>query len=213
MPIPKNIQSIVNQVQFRDVLSIATEAKEEIQSAVVNLATNEKDFSTLHTAAEDLDDHEEFDLPEETHIIRRPRVVQEIEEEEEYDAEKNARALVHTLASIDSIVLSTAVVFKCRSTAGGSKGIALMKKALEKELYGQELNDADKKLILRMKAYRENLRLLSETTFMPETERERLIAMAIDYCEISKIKVSSAGAFWANYAGSVVERVTKIIIS
>lgn len=210
MPVPTNIRSIVNQVQFRDVLSIATEAKEEIQSAVVNLATNEKDFSTLHTAAEDLDDHEEYDEPEETHIIRRPIVV---EEDEEYDAEKNARALVHTLASIDSIILSTAVVFKCRSTAGGSKGIALMKKALEKELYGQELNDADKKLILRMKAYRENLKLLSETTFMPETERERLIAMAIDYCETSKIKVSSAGAFWSNYAGSVVERVTKIIIS
>lgn len=213
MLVPKNIQSIVNQVQFRDVLSIATEAKEEIQSAVVNLATNEKDFSTLHTAAEDLDDHEEYDEPEETHIIRKPRVVQEVEEEEEYDAEKNARALVHTLASIDSLVLSTAVVFKCRSAVGGKKGIAQMKKALEKELYDQELTEQDKKLIQRMKSYRENLRLLNESTFMPLTERERLTAMAIDYCETSKIKISSAGAFWANYAGSVVERVTKIIIS
>lgn len=133
-------------------------------------------------------------------------------EEEEYDAAKEARSLVHTMHAIDQFVLNIAVLMKCRKSAGGTKGLEKMKEALTKEVSGEELTENDKKLIVRFKEYKTNMELLSSEMIIKPEELNRLIEVATDYCEDSQIKIGAGTAFWTNYFGSLAARVTKIII-
>lgn len=200
-----------NLAKLASIVSLPSEVEKptEIKSPIAE---------TLSIASEISAEMEQFkELNEPTPIAPvvedlRPKTEPKIETEEPYDAEKEARSLVHTMHAIDQFVLSIAVLLKCRSAAGGSKGLEKMKTALTKEVVGEELTDNDRRLIARFKEYKSNMELLSGEMIIKPDELNRLISVATDYCEESKIKVGTGTAFWTNYFGSLAARVTKIIV-
>ncbi len=200
-----DISKLAGRVLLTDILSEASEIKEEIQEKV-KPAVNSFDFASRIPEIEE-EEFEEFEAP------KTPAQVEPVYEEEDYDADKNARGLVHTLNSIDSMVLTSATFFKLRADFGGSKMLKKMKAARNKSYTTIELTPLEKKLVERLQVFENKLNDMSSGIHPKPAETNRLIVMATDYCEDTHFKMSSATAFWANYAGSVVERLTKILMS
>lgn len=202
-----NLAKLASVVSLPDELAKPTELK---TPAISDL------LETANAISEEMEQFNEPTPEPVQHFETEPRVIpiREIQEEEEepYDAEKEARSLVHTMHAIDQFVLNIAVMVKCRSAAGGSKGLEKMKTALTKEFSGEELTDNDRRLIARFKEYKSNMELLSGEMIIKPDELNRLIEVATDYCEESKIKVGTGTAFWTNYLGSLAGRVTKIVV-
>lgn len=198
-----NLQKLASIVSLPSEISVPTEIKTPISELL----------DTAHAIREDMKQFEVEEVSKET-PLSLSRVEHEAlkETEEDYDAEKEARSLVYTMHAIDQFVLSIAVLVKCRSAAGGSKGLEKMKTALTKEVVGEELTDNERRLIARFKEYKSNMELLSGEMIIKPDELKRLISVATDYCEESKIKIGTGTAFWTNYFGSLAARVTKIIV-
>ena len=171
----------------------------------------------LKTAPESIPEMSQFKTPEPTQVFPSVEPVPSRNEiiedpEEEYDPEKEARSLVHTMHAIDQFALNIAVLVKSNISAGGSKALAKMKEALTKEFSGEELTPADTKLIARFKEYKSNMALLSGEMVMKPDELARLIEVATDYCAETRIRVGSGTAFWTNYLGNLAGRITKIMM-
>lgn len=206
----KRLAALASMVSLSDEISRPTEIKEPAQAVVETLSEKTEALQSILSKVEDVHLPEpDLNPPAPIHQQIQPPV----EEEEEYDAEKEARSLVYTLTAIDQFVLNIAVLLKCRSSVGGSKGIAKMKSAITKEFAGEELTEEDKKLIARMKEYKSNMEALSGEMIVKPSEMNRLIEVATSWCEETKFKVGSGTAFWANYVGSLAERTTKIIMN
>jgi len=135
-----------------------------------------------------------------------------IEEEELYDAEKNARAVVYGLQALDSMILVPIATIKTKKRAGGSKVIAAMRKAYEKQMSGEELNDNDKRLLVAFDKYKKDLEILSMEYIPNKQTTDELIRLATPWCEDQKIKFSSGTAFWLTYAGIKAEQITKLLM-
>lgn len=197
-----NLSKLASIVSLPSEVSKATEIKNSVTNA-------------LETANAISEDMEQFlaQEPEPQPIQQEPlfQTQQVVETIEDYDAEKEARSLVYTMAAIDQFALNIAVLVKCRMSAGGGRMLSKMKTALTKEISGTELTENDKLLIAKFKEYKANLEVLSGEVMIKTDEMNRLIEVATDYCESSQIKIGSGAAFWANYFGSLAGRVTKII--
>lgn len=195
-----DLRNLVNRINLHEEIQVPTEIRKPLGSVMESVGLNALDFSN------DPDPNEnviEFEQP-----IHTP-VVEEVQEDD-YDAEKNARGLVYTLLSVDQVILNIAVIFKARASVGGSKGIELMKEARTKDFNGEELTEVDKKRIQRFEDYKRDMEMLSAEIYPKPDEINRLIETATDWCEESKVKIGSAAAFWSNYASSVVTRVSSI---
>jgi hypothetical protein len=197
----RSIEQIANSISFSDIIGQKTEYKED-NPDISKYQLNPTDFAPLDDFEKETIEAEEIEIEE------RVQPAQKV-----YDAKANARALVNTICSIDSMVLSPIVVLKCRSKAGGSKAIKSMQVAVEKEFSGVALTDNDKRLIGKFSKYKKDMDYLSGEIYMSDEDREFLTTVGEDYCRKSEIEISSAGAFWANYAGSLVRKITKIIVS
>lgn len=203
----KEITKLAESVLFSDIIAEVTERKEETSHQSTTPVLSPMDFFE-----KPLDVEPPLEFQQQASAIQPAPASAPVVEEEPYDAEKNARALVYTLSSIDSLLLNTASYFKARSVAGGAAQLRKMKAALTKEFTGAELSDHEKRLIERFKSFKANLELLSGEITPKPTDINRLITMATDYCEDTQFKMGSGAAFWAAYSGSLVERITKIIV-
>lgn len=190
-----NLKSIIDLIAFRDELSTPTKHRQ--------MATDSADD---FEAIEDVDDGLDFDLPK-----RQPRQAAPEPEPEDYDAEANAQSLVYLMSSLDTTILNGIGMWKVTAKAGGRKALNEMKQVLLKELAGAELSEEDKTLIAKFKEYKANMKLLETETPPSKAEIDRLISMAIPYCESSRIKVGGGFAFWTGYGASLASRIFKII--
>lgn len=206
-----DIKKLANVVSISDIVSEATEVKPETINTVQQLAKDmfrETDFSRSP-------EPEPEPEPEPYRGSPRPDPEyddDEDEDEEEYDAAENAHGLVHTLLAVDSIILSAVCVVKSRHNAGGGRVIKKMKAAYLKKMSGATLSDAEKNLMTAFETYKADMKLLSDRVTIKEKDTEKLIALATNYCQVTKFKTGPALAFWANYVGSLTERITQIII-
>lgn len=200
------LAQLASAVSLADEIARPTEIKESISPVLESV---KETVSSITDFARE----EEPTIPNPPVPNTEPKPPLIEEEEEEYDAEKEARSLVYTLTAIDQFVLNIAVLLKCRHSAGGSKGITAMKTAITKEFAGEELTEEDRRLIARMKEYKANMEALSGEMLVKPEEMNRLIEVATSWCEETKFKVGSGTAFWANYVGSLAERTTKIIMN
>ena len=203
-----SLDQLASLVSLENEVAIPTESKSPLAQTLDTAQAIAADFEQFQPREETIPVAEPVYQVSENHFAK----LEHEEETEPYDAEKEARALVHTMHAIDQFVLNIAVLVKCRMSAGGSKGLEKMKAALTKEVIGEELTDHDKRLISRFKEYKSNMELLSGEMIIKPDELNRLIEVATDYCEDSKMKVGTGTAFWTNYFGSLAGRVTKIIM-
>lgn len=196
-----SLSSLANAVSLADEISKPTEVKETVSKALEGLENS----SNLNPFGNDFAPVEPEPTP--VPVFEFPDPI----EEEPYDPEKNARALVNTLLGIDALVLNGVVFAKARSKAGGKKGMERMKKAREKEYSGTELTDSDKANLKRFEDYKRDLDLLGDSIFVSEPVKKQLIEAAIDYCTETKFEMSASTAFWASYGSNLIERTTRII--
>lgn len=196
-----SLSALASSVSLADEISRPTEIKEAVSAIKETVSVVSESFE------------HDFEIPSEpVNEIPTMRVVEDEPFEEEYDAEKNARALVNTLVGIDQFILNIAVIARSRASVGGSKAIERMKKAMTKEVMGEELTEMDKRLIARMKEYKSNMEMLSGKMMIRPEFKDQLIQAATDYCRETQFKIGSGTAFWANYVSSFAERVTQIIV-
>lgn len=194
------INPLVEKINLSDIVStpteIRTQATEQIQSAVESAF----DFNSKNT---------DFNIPEveEVEINQKP----DVEVVENYDAEANARALVHTLESIDRIVLTGIGMGVNVKRAGGRANLQKMKVSITKEVAGEELTPTDKKLIFKLKEYEHRMKLLNDALAPDPVQTENMIKIAEGYCQETHFKVGSGTAFWMSYAGSFVGKITKVL--
>lgn len=182
---------IIDSIAFKDEL--ATETKVRHMNA--RPEPEQLDQEELH-----------FNLPKRAELPIPPE-----EPEEDYDAEQNATSLVYLMSSVDTAILNGIGMLKVKAAAGGRKALSEMKDVLLKELSSVELTEDEKKLAAKFKEYKANLKLLEMEVPPSQNEIDRLIQMAIPYCENSKIKVGGGFAFWTGYAASLSQRIFKII--
>lgn len=136
----------------------------------------------------------------------------EEEEEDEYDAESNARSLVGGLLGLDTTIFSIIGVVKAKKSVGGKASIDKMKQAYVRKINGGEVTEEDQRLLDAFEVYKNDIAML-EQDYIPNQKRvEMLVKLAIPWCQESKIKVGSGMAFWANYTGYTVERVAKLLM-
>lgn len=192
------LDQLMNVVDITQVMSQETEERREKTHF-------EDDFEERNLESEESED---FDQQPPTKIIPP----ETIEEEEIYDAEKNARAVVYGLQALDSMILVPIATVKTKKRAGGSKVIAAMRKAYEKQMSGEELNDNDKRLLTAFDKYKKDLEVLSMEYIPNKQTTDELIRLAIPWCEDSRIKFGSGTAFWLTYAGIKAEQITKLLM-
>lgn len=192
------LDKLFNVVDITQVMSQETEVRRE-------KSTIDSDFEQQ---PEGSDESEDFDQQPPNQIIPP----QPIEEEEVYDAEKNARAVVYGLQALDSMILVPIATVKVKKRAGGSKVINAMRKAYEKQMSGEELNDNDKRLLAAFDKYKKDLEILSIEYIPNKQTTDELIRLATPWCEDSKIKFGSGTAFWLTYAGIKAEQITKLLM-
>ena len=205
------LTDLIDQVSFADEISRATEIKGAIEKTM-NTHFNGFNFASDNIQDQDLDQEqnrsEDFARP--TFVAVNPNNAP-IEDEEPYDAEKNASSLVYMITALDSLVLTIGVNVKCRANAGGNKAIKKMKQVLTKEISGQELTDHDKLLKAKFQEYKTHMELLSKEVIPSDAEIERLIKAAVPYCEETQIKIGAGFAFWTSYGGALIARASKLL--
>lgn len=194
------LAQLASAVSLSDEVAVPTEIKETV-APIVERVVNETVGLLSNATEEPL-------LPEPV-----PQPYLPPEPIDDYDAEKEAESLVWTLNAIDGSVLNVVALLKCRSNAGGSKGIEKMKEALAKKATGVELTPEDTAQIAAMAEFRKNMDYLSGKMHVKPDEQARLVQVATAYCEETRFHMGSATAFWANYFGSLTGRITEIIIS
>lgn len=194
------LDQLMNVVDITQVMSQETEVRRE-------KANIEDDFEQQNDF-EGSEESEDFAQQPQNKIIPS----EPIEEEEPYDAEKNARAVVYGLQALDSMILVPIATIKTKKRAGGSKVIAAMRKAYEKQMSGEELNDNDKRLLAAFDKYKKDLEVLSMEYIPNKQTTDELIRLATPWCEDQKIKFSSGTAFWLTYAGIKAEQITKLLM-
>jgi hypothetical protein len=182
------LESLMNAVNLREV--IGAETKERIEQTVNNLTQPE----TVN-----LDDFESAPIVS-------------TQQEEPYDAEKQARNLVNGLLVLDTAILNPIGMLKIRNNTGGSAVIKKMRKAYMKKMSGAELNDEEKNLYESFETFRNDLNMLSDELIPTDAHRKALMQVAIPYCEDTKINIKSGLVFWGMYTGSLVQKITKILI-
>lgn len=194
-----NLSAIIDDVSFRDILSQPTRFRE---------------MSSRSESIHHDDDDEPFDDDENFHVTtprRNAQAAPPAPEPDDYDAEANASSLVYLMSSLDTVILNGIGMWKVNAKAGGRKALNEMKSVLLKELAAVELSDDEKTLLAKFKEYKANMKLLETETPPTKEEIERLIAMAIPYCESSRIKVGGGFAFWTGYGASLAQRIIKIV--
>lgn len=193
------ISDIIDQIAFRDELSTGTKFREFSQDD--NFEHSENQYQN------ERNDDLNFDLPRRT--ASPPPEPEPIEDD--YDAEANAKSLVYLMSSLDTVILNGVGMWKVNAKAGGRKALNEMKQVLLKELAAVELSEEEKTMLAKFKEYKANMKLLETETPPSQAEIDRLISMAIPYCESSKIKVGGGFAFWTGYGASLASRIFKII--
>jgi hypothetical protein len=189
-----HLNDIIDQVTFRDELS--TDTKYRQMSAAPEIEDSFDDDDSLN-----------FNLPKRS----APAPAAPEPEDDDYDAEANAQSLVYLMSSLDTVILNGIGMWKVNAKAGGRKALSEMKEVLLKELASVELTDEEKTLMAKFKEYKANMKLLETETPPSQAEIDRLIQMAIPYCESSRIKVGGGFAFWTGYGASLASRIIKII--
>ncbi|MBI2258159.1 MAG: hypothetical protein HYU67_04580 [Flavobacteriia bacterium] len=180
------LNDLINSVAIEDVLFSPTEQRPE---------ENYEEFIN----------NKEDDFPIEKH----EQVVELIEE---YDPQKNARSLVYTLTTFDSLVLNVIGTLQLRKKFGGSEILKKMKEALTKEIAGIKLSDEEIHLVKKFKEYETAINMLDRTMYPSKDTLNHLFEVGTDYCRDTHFKMGSGFAFWSAYGGSLIERVTKIIM-
>lgn len=190
------LDKLMSAVNLREVMATETEEKlAAVQTIVEPIISRSNDFHEREIVKEIEEEQEEG-----------------VEEEEPYDAEKNARSVVYGLQALDSLILVPIATYKVKKRAGGSKAIKAMQAAKVKQMQGEELTDTDKRILEASKVYMKELEML-QVDFIPNQHTtEELIRLAMPWCEDNKIKFGSGMAFWARYAGLKVEQITKILL-
>ena len=196
----RRLDQLMNVVDITQVMSQETEVRRE----KANIGDDFEQQNDLEGSKES----EDFAQQPQNQIIPS----EPIEEEEPYDAEKNARAVVYGLQALDSMILVPIATIKTKKRAGGSKVIAAMRKAYEKQMSGEELNDNDKRLLTAFDKYKKDLEVLSMEYIPNKQTTDELIRLATPWCEDQKIKFSSGTAFWLTYAGIKAEQITKLLM-
>lgn len=191
-----NLSSIIDSVAFRDELSTGTKMRQ---------MSNQDDYN------HDFDDDEDDDNFSPQMPRRSEPAAPPAPEPDDYDAEANASSLVYLMSSLDTVILNGIGMWKVNAKAGGKKALNEMKQVLLKELSEQELSPEEKTLMAKFKEYKANMKLLETETPPSQAEIERLILMAIPYCESSRIKVGGGFAFWTGYGASLAQRIIKIV--
>lgn len=137
---------------------------------------------------------------------------QPLEPEKPYDAQANAESLVFGLQAIDHMILTPVAILKVRKNAGGTSTISKMRRAIAKKYEAVELTEEDNKFISLYQDFKNDMKTLTDFVTPSEEDTDRLIRIAVSYCEESRINVGKGMAFWSNYAGSVAERITQILL-
>lgn len=133
------------------------------------------------------------------------------EPEEPYDAETEAKKLVSLCNAGNTLICSPLAVWKLKKKRGGAKEIEKMKTAWHKRGAGMELTDREKTLALTYETYLADTKQLSGDILFTKHEIEAMEALALPYCEKSRIKINDGAAFWTTYAGFQVSKILKIL--
>lgn len=196
---------LVESISFRDEISQPTEFRPE--PASISASPVEESAAAVNP----FDFEETASRIPQTPSAAAPEPI--VDEYEDYDAETNAKSLVHMLTALDSIALTVTVNAKCRKNVGGQRAIKKMRAALIKSEFGQELTETDKQLIKRFEAFEAKLKLLSDDVLPKPEKIDQLIQQAIPYCEASRIKVGEGTGFWISYGTDVLLRASKILLA
>lgn len=201
------LAKLASSVSLASEIAKPTELKNSVADILETADSVVNDFRQFEPPAAQPAPHE----PPAPHTPSHSPVIDD--PEEEYDAEKSARALVHTLHGFDQFILNIAVLVKCMKRAGGNKNLAKMKEAITREFSGEELSTTDQHLIAKFKEYKANMNLLSGEMIMKPEELAAMIEVATDYCEQTRIKIGPGTALLTNYLASIGTRITKLMMS
>lgn len=184
-------------VNLADLVSQPTEEKQPGTTPNVSAHINESDFSPHRSLPPGNDP----------------------EPDDDYDAEQEAKNLVHMLQAGEGLILPQIAVFSFNKKRGGKQAINRMSKAHEKRAAGKELTDPEQKSADAFDAYRDDFKKMMSMFYpedsyaqkMMEAETKKLIDAAIPYCEATKFHVHSGFAFWMMYAGGFGGKIIKIL--
>ncbi len=129
-----------------------------------------------------------------------------------YDAQANASALVYGLQAMEQIVLTPIAVLKLRKQAGGREILEKMEKVITAKYMGHALSEEQKALLEGYEKYKADMNLLSGSLLASKAETQKLIEVALGYCEDSQLNVGKGLAFWATFTGGFVEKVTRVLL-
>ena len=132
------------------------------------------------------------------------------EEKKPYNAAANAASLVYGLQAIEQILLNPVAIVKVRKDVGGKEVLDKMRAAVTKEYSGLTLDDNDLRLLKGFAAYKKNMDILSGSLITSKKETDKMIEVALGYCEENQFNVGKGLAFWATFTGSFVEKITTI---
>jgi hypothetical protein len=197
------MNSLVEKISLSDVVRVPTEIKPEIKERISNTLNNGFDFQNRSSDFEPIPEPQVLETENYNPGSR-------IEVIEDYDAEKNARALVHTLQAIDSMVISGIGIAVNVKKAGGRSNISKLQQVAGKDFAGEELTAQEKKQLFKLREYERRMKMLDEALTPNHSKTEHLIQVATSYCEETQFSMGSGTAFWITYAGSLVEKVTKV---
>lgn len=201
-------KALIDKVNLSDIVKIPTEIKRETASSGAYGQNYKYDdpYNFQHPSSdfETLTQTDDFEPIQETKSVSTPEVI------EDYDAEANARSLVYTLQAIDSIVISGIGIGVNVKRAGGRSNIPKLKEVAQKEYAGEELTANDKKQLYKLKEYQRRMDALEKALEPNPAKTEHLIQVATQYCEATQFTMGSGTAFWITYAGSLVEKITKV---
>nr|WP_294860225.1 hypothetical protein [uncultured Fluviicola sp.] len=141
------------------------------------------------------------------------------EPEEPYDAEQEAKNLVHMLKAGEGLLLPPIAAVTLKKKRGGKKAIERMSKAHDKLNKGGELSELESKAAADFESYQDDIKKMMRL-FYPDSdeakkqmdlETKRLIEAAIPYCAATKFHINAGFAFWTMYTGSLGGKIIQII--
>lgn len=195
------LSQLMNSVDLGEVLAKPTEERPEFQAAKSIIEPMVSAAGDFHIVEEPVIQH--GSVP-----AAPPQPI-----EPPYDPVRNAKGLVYGLQAIESIVLTPIAIVKTRKSAGGKEVLDKMKAAYIKKMSGKKLTEEEENQVKALEDFERKMKLLSDDFLPSPGETQKLIEAAIPYCEETKLEVKSGLAFWGAFAGSLVNKVTKIAMS
>lgn len=187
------IDSLIDEIEINDVIAEETQTRQNAAPPIKGIEFHNDDFRDAPKVTT---------LPVEDPLI--PKLAP-------YDAQAEATKLVNLLNGANVLVTTPIANYKLRHNRGGRVKFKKIELARVKAAQDKELTEGEQKLIAEFAAYKSDLKLINGEIPMSEAQLKTLMAIAVPYCEESKININSGFAFWGVYGGMQLEKILKIL--